>query len=1163
MRNKRYDSAQDGVTRAIKSMTSDKKNIALFAVAACLFMFLLKTKHSYKNKALGLVLLSTILTAGSSPKSNQDLARLLNLMKRDSLMVPDNVIFEDFLDENIKILNKGEVSSEDIVKIWDALKLLRDNKGNLEPKNIELVTMLNDSIVVGEDSGTPKSPSGTKTFNRKDAFKGTPYLKKGNYRVKLSDFLTASPGAGVYVIENLAGEILGELSIVHPSLGGGAALIAKDGAPIKNLSALIKKELSCKGAPLYVSNIGIALQGDASYANPTKYSFPADGFLFYKGNPLPYAESERQGLIIIRPDGSLTLANKDFLKLSDLDPQTSPENDRFLNLSEDGDKKSEYENKKEFAAIIKEKKISIVGASLLYYDGKIAKGIDQFNPTRYWEIRGFCFYSDGSFGFIDPAKEITGEEMVKLAVEGAPKGTELVALIYCDGGTWDSAIRYDKDGEGKGVTREWEKEKEEDMRPTHYLLLYAAPKKSGKKSEISASGFGIRDTFYWMPQEPSQGPAEERFIADAMEAIERSLQEPVSHPLGSPSPLAKAMIGREGFRPGSKAVSSPMGAQGPSASSASSQIVSIFQVVNEYQNDVLKRIEESRGRLEKFMESKALRLIAENEKKILEERLKEKERIDELIAKLENSSPDGLEHVTLEAFIDALKSVKGGALSKLSKQQENALRIIEKISKKHPSINIGATIFVPRSSWVHRLFWGTRPFDRAAAYHNPIGDKSLEIIIDGEKNALDTADHVVHESLHHSFDKARERVKSDLAWFYNILEEAMVEKERAEIFREFVKDKGNKDLILDNFSRYEAAVLGILRSGAIGEDVPTVYVQEQYFLNTLLASLQAEKEVQTFLAEGNEEPLKKLLGEKRWNGIVEILKPESYQENVNYSDNSDGSDDLDDFDDLDDLDNFDDVFDSENLFRDILSRRNLNLYVTSKLLTNNEDGVEALKKGNEFVQIARKNKFFKFIFSDKNSGLRLSVQEDPGLQEQIENQIERLYLGVAYDLFDRLLAEGTFGAGGSLTPTEIEEQLNRNTVILINEAIKNETIKVSSASPLASTPISTSSPVEVTDAELNPGGIDFNAANLNITTKGEAIDFAMPADLENLRPEDVPGLVPVILNIVPVTDFIRLLGLTQAEAEEFTAKEENANPQILDKARKDGLEELLIEGKVS
>ncbi|MDD3375318.1 MAG: hypothetical protein PHY73_06330 [Candidatus Omnitrophica bacterium] len=57
------------------------------------------------------------------------------------------------------------------------------------------------------------------------------------------------------------------------------------------------------------------------------------------------------------------------------------------------------------------------------------------------------------------------------------------------------------------------------------------------------------------------------------------------------------------------------------------------------------------------------------------------------------------------------------------------------------------------------------------------------------------------------------------------------------------------------------------------------------------------------------------------------------------------------------------------------------------------------------------------------------------------------------------------------------------------------------------------------------GGIDFNAENMNVTTKGGEINFNLPLDMQNITSSSIEGFVPIIINITPVTDFMGLLGL--------------------------------------
>jgi hypothetical protein len=62
------------------------------------------------------------------------------------------------------------------------------------------------------------------------------------------------------------------------------------------------------------------------------------------------------------------------------------------------------------------------------------------------------------------------------------------------------------------------------------------------------------------------------------------------------------------------------------------------------------------------------------------------------------------------------------------------------------------------------------------------------------------------------------------------------------------------------------------------------------------------------------------------------------------------------------------------------------------------------------------------------------------------------------------------------------------------------------------------------------GWIDLNAENLKIENRGETVEFKTPLNFEALKNAD--GFTPVIINIVPVTDVMLLLGLKNKEKKE-------------------------------
>ena len=65
------------------------------------------------------------------------------------------------------------------------------------------------------------------------------------------------------------------------------------------------------------------------------------------------------------------------------------------------------------------------------------------------------------------------------------------------------------------------------------------------------------------------------------------------------------------------------------------------------------------------------------------------------------------------------------------------------------------------------------------------------------------------------------------------------------------------------------------------------------------------------------------------------------------------------------------------------------------------------------------------------------------------------------------------------------------------------------------------------------GGIDLTADGVDIETHGDGVEMNVPIDFENIDPDTITGYVPVIFQIVPITNLNLLLGL-EDEKEETT-----------------------------
>ncbi|MDD3374294.1 MAG: methyltransferase domain-containing protein [Candidatus Omnitrophica bacterium] len=63
------------------------------------------------------------------------------------------------------------------------------------------------------------------------------------------------------------------------------------------------------------------------------------------------------------------------------------------------------------------------------------------------------------------------------------------------------------------------------------------------------------------------------------------------------------------------------------------------------------------------------------------------------------------------------------------------------------------------------------------------------------------------------------------------------------------------------------------------------------------------------------------------------------------------------------------------------------------------------------------------------------------------------------------------------------------------------------------------------------GGIDFNAQSFDIKTQGDEIDFDVPLELQNIDFNNIQGFVPVIIDIVPITNIFFVLGLNEEDFE--------------------------------
>ncbi|MFH0753036.1 MAG: hypothetical protein V2A70_00550 [Candidatus Omnitrophota bacterium] len=65
------------------------------------------------------------------------------------------------------------------------------------------------------------------------------------------------------------------------------------------------------------------------------------------------------------------------------------------------------------------------------------------------------------------------------------------------------------------------------------------------------------------------------------------------------------------------------------------------------------------------------------------------------------------------------------------------------------------------------------------------------------------------------------------------------------------------------------------------------------------------------------------------------------------------------------------------------------------------------------------------------------------------------------------------------------------------------------------------------------GGIDLKSRNMNldVTKDGKGVEMKFdPAMMEQFKNGDFKGIVPVIINITPITSALPLLGMNEADA---------------------------------
>jgi tetratricopeptide (TPR) repeat protein len=109
--------------------------------------------------------------------------------------------------------------------------------------------------------------------------------------------------------------------------------------------------------------------------------------------------------------------------------------------------------------------------------------------------------------------------------------------------------------------------------------------------------------------------------------------------------------------------------------------------------------------------------------------------------------------------------------------------------------------------------------------------------------------------------------------------------------------------------------------------------------------------------------------------------------------------------------------------------------------------------------------------------------------------------------------------------------LTREGVVASTRLFPNQdTNEVGTSAPAVASSATVSSGIETSKDKV--GGIDFNAKNMNVNTTGDKMDFALPEGMTLDGLMNAEGLTPVIINMMPVMDFMGLLGLNKEDIKE-------------------------------
>ena len=172
----------------------------------------------------------------------------------------------------------------------------------------------------------------------------------------------------------------------------------------------------------------LAIQTTGTYTS--KDNKPTD-FVIVDGVVLSYYFSNRDGALIIDPEGHLYAGNLKELHLKDFDPKASK--DRIYHIFESA------EDLRDFLELAERRKLSVLQGHLISFKGDSLLHANAKTETA--ERRVLVTFPDGRFGIMIPNKALSFNELAKLANDlGAS------SLFNLDTGTYDFMATYDNRG---------------------------------------------------------------------------------------------------------------------------------------------------------------------------------------------------------------------------------------------------------------------------------------------------------------------------------------------------------------------------------------------------------------------------------------------------------------------------------------------------------------------------------------------------------------------------------------------------------------------------------------------------------------------------------------------------------------------------------------------